>query len=73
MACGKFGLNSPERAIWDRRSKMASAILEGKTLEEVAADFEMTVEELMEEIEAIKKENKVAYDQIMAAVKVEKS
>lgn len=69
MACGKYGMNSTERAIWDKRGKIASALLEGKSLEEVAADFEMTVEEIKEEIEAIKSENPLAYEQVMGALK----
>lgn len=69
MACGKYGLNSPERAVWDKRGKMVSAILEGKSLEEVAKDFEMTTDELMAEIEAINTENPEAYNMVMAALK----
>ena len=68
MACGKYAMNSPERAIWEKRGKIASAIFEGKSLEEVAADFEMTVEEIKDEIEAIKPENPEAYKQVMDAL-----
>ena len=69
MACGKYGLNSPERAKWEVRSKMASAIFDGKSLEEVATDFEMTIEDVKAEIEAIKAENPEAYNVVMAALK----
>ena len=72
MACGKYGMNSPERAIWEKRSKMAAAILEGKSVEDVAKDFELTVDEFMAEIEAINTENPTAYQQIMNALKDKK-
>lgn len=68
MACGKFGINSKERSIWDKRGEMAVAIITGKSLEEVAADFEITVEALEAEIEEIKKENPEAYTQVKEAL-----
>lgn len=68
MACGKYGINSKERSIWDVRGKMAVAIITGKSLEEVAADYEITVEALEAEIEAIKEENPVAYQQVKDAL-----
>lgn len=68
MACGKYGINSKERSIWDKRGEIAVAIITGKSLEEVAADFEITVEALEAEIEEIKKENPTAYAQVKEAL-----
>lgn len=72
MACGKFGLVSKEREIWDMRGKMAVAIITGKSFEEAAKEFDMTEEEFMTEIEAIKTENPVAYTQVKEALEKNK-
>lgn len=68
MACGKYGLNSKERIEWDKRSEMAIAIIKGKSLEEVAEDFKITVEALEAELDEIKKENPTVFAKVKEAL-----
>lgn len=68
MACGKYGLNSKERIEWDKRGEMAVAIIKGKSVEEVAEDFEITVETLEKELNEIKKENPTVFAEVQKAL-----
>ena len=64
MCNNKYDKN--ERKVWEKRGKYAAGILSGKSLEEVAAEFETTVEFILSEIEEIKEENSLVYNQVKA-------
>lgn len=62
MCNNKF--DKEERRVWDLREKYAAEILGGKSLDEVAAEFGVTVDFILSEIEAIKTENESAYNKV---------